>query len=107
MIAGEIPNDADGPKVIGLPQMQDLFDDLRWRPILRILWNRLLIDQSRFTIIFMEHLPAVKAGSGNPKISAGFNSAANVFCMFENAQFALNIAFVLVHPDHPPAQIGS
>jgi hypothetical protein len=33
MIAGQIPDDADGPKMVSLAQMQDLLDDFWRRPV--------------------------------------------------------------------------
>ena len=73
MIAGQIPNDPNGPKVIRLAQIQDLFDELGCRCIFRILGNRLLVDQPRFTILFVKHLPAVIASSApTPKYRQAF-----------------------------------
>ena len=40
---------------------------------------------------------AAEPGPPDAEISAGLNSTSNLFCMLENAQFALNIASFLVH----------
>ena len=107
MVAGEIPDDANRPEMVSLAQMHNLLDNF-WRcSVDRVLGNRLLVDQSSFTGVFIQSFPTVKANPCNAEVSAGFNSTAKLFCMVENAQFALNIAFVLVHRDHPLALIGS
>ncbi len=46
MVALEIPDDANGPQVIGATQIEDLLDDLRSRTKLEIDRAGLLIDQT-------------------------------------------------------------
>lgn len=54
MIAGEILDDANGFEMIGLAQMQDLFDDFDRCSVGRVLGDRFLVDQPCFAILLVE-----------------------------------------------------
>lgn len=85
MVAGQIPDNANWPQMVALPQMQDLLDDFLRCSVDRVLGDRLPVDQSSFTGVFIERLPAIKNGPANTEISASSNGTTNRFSMLENA----------------------
>src|SRR5260221_8186444 len=70
VVAGEIPNDADQPEVVGLPQMENLLGNFRRRLVGGLLRNRLGIDEDHLTSGSIGRLPAIEAGSPDAKIAA-------------------------------------
>ena len=97
MVARQIPDDPDGPEMVSLAQVQDFLDHFCRCPVGGVLGDRLPIDQPSRAVLFVQGLPAVKAGPANAEVAAGLNDSAILIGMLENAQFALNVAVFLVH----------
>jgi hypothetical protein len=62
-----------------------------------VLGDRLFVDQPLHPIAFEKCLPAIETSPRDAEVSAGFYRTAKLFRVLENAQFALNVAFFLVH----------
>ena len=75
--------------------MQDLLDDVEGRSVGRTLGDRLFIDEPCLTILLTRRLPAILTCPCNAEVSTGLGGMLGFFSVFENALFALNIAFVL------------
>ena len=57
--------------MIGLPQMQDLLDDVEGRSVGRTLGDRLFIDEPCLTILLTRRLPAILTCPCNAEVSTG------------------------------------
>ena len=86
IITGEIPNNAHGPEIVGLAQVQDLLCDFRRGPIDGILGGRLLGNQARLAIRLIERLPTVEACPATAKVPASLGEQHDTCEMLENAE---------------------
>src|SRR5260221_10105160 len=97
VVAGEIPNDADRPEVVGLPQMENLLGNFRRRLVGGFLRNWLGIDEGRLTAGSIGRLPAVEAGSPDAKIAARPGDLTGLLRVTQDLQFPGNFLPVSVH----------
>ena len=97
VIARQIPDDKDRPKVILAPQIKHFLDDLSWHLIGRVLRNRFGILQPSFATLLICFAPSIKTGPADPKIPAGFTSIADLLHVLKHLKFALNVAFFVRH----------
>src|SRR5260221_13076641 len=70
VVAGEIPNDADQPEVVGLPQQANLLGNFRRRLVVELLSNLLGTDADHLPFVSIGRLPAIEAGAPDAQIAA-------------------------------------
>ena len=101
VIARQVPDDAHRPEMIGLPQMQDLFNDLGGCAIGWVLRDGLAVLQTRYATLSVGISPAVEAGATHTEIPAGPPDIADRLSVLENPKFMLRLASEPVHRHHP------
>jgi len=75
VIARQISDDPNGSQVVSPPQMKNLLDNLRRRPVSRIPRHGLAICQARFPMALQDCFPAIKAPTGDAEMPAGLSRA--------------------------------
>jgi hypothetical protein len=97
MVAGQIPDDVHRPQMVCLPQVKNLLDDFRRCSVLWVLWDWLLPNEARLTIILKCRLPSVESGPANAEVPAGPANMPGLLGMPQDPQPALNLAIFLGH----------
>ena len=105
MVARQVPDDAHGALVVGLPKVKHLLDDLGRCSAPGILRDRLLPNEPRLAILLKRRLPAVEAGSAYAEALAGPTHMSRLLGMLQYPQPALNLAISLSLRRLPPRPI--
>ena len=97
VIARQIQNDPHWAEVVFATKIKNLFLALGRRSVGMPFGDGRRIDQACFSGLGVGFAPAVITGATDPKIAAGLTDMADLFCIAQNPQLALNLPFVLDH----------